>query len=208
MVTYNKTYTLATPMEGIHSILNGRIFGIKKDKDGHLSFYDRLTNEKLLDSTRFVERIDLPNGRVRIKTKSGTVYNLIHLTAILPTVLDEPKNVDATTAADTDKITASVKIPTVPAPVGLPKTEAPKSAVKIDFKVVDEETSHKGINYSDGYTQTVFTFNREITEAEFLAFCESKNMRMKPKGAWYEDYCEISGSGKTWTHRWVNVYTD
>ena len=208
MVTYNKTYTLATPMEGIHSILNGRIFGIKKDKDRHLSFYDRLTNEKLLDSTRFVERIDLPNGRVRIKTKSGTVYNLIHLTAILPTVLDEPGKADATTAADSGKITASVKIPTVPALVGLPKTEAPKSAVKIDFKVVDEKTSHEGINYSDGYTQTEFTFDRDITEAEFRAFCESKNMRMKPKGAWYEDYCEISGSGKTWTHRWVNVYTD
>lgn len=81
--------------------------------------------------------------------------------------------------------------------------------VEIDFIVVNEKTDYRPIHYGDGYDRTAYEFSREITEKEFIAFLEKKNICTRTKQEYpYQDYAKIEGSGTKWTYTWVRCYTD
>lgn len=90
-------------------------------------------------------------------------------------------------------------------PAQAPVEEAPKAE---PIQVVNKTEEHKPIHYGDGFDKTNFTFNREVSEEEFLAFLKENNYRISPKAEWYNDYTKIEGSGNTWSYIWVRVYTD
>lgn len=98
-----------------------------------------------------------------------------------------------------------------------------------DINVVEETDIFRHIEYGDGYSGTVYKFNREISKEEFLKFCEVKELNLsKLDGyAWYEDHAAIlpyalkekerwtkwnvdkdKTSSDTWTYIWVRAYTD
>ncbi|MCM1232597.1 MAG: hypothetical protein NC489_20930 [Ruminococcus flavefaciens] len=92
-----------------------------------------------------------------------------------------------------------------------PVTPVPKTAPAIDIsniEVVDKATSYKGINYGDGYDKTEFTFNREITEEEFMTFLLANKYRIHNADGWWDNHSKIEGSGAKWTYTWVLAYTD
>lgn len=81
-------YTLSVPFDvndEVHSILNGRIFTIKKTDENTLLFMDAYTKECLVVSTQIEKITDINTARF-IFTKSGTVYHLINIYDIIPTV--------------------------------------------------------------------------------------------------------------------------
>lgn len=188
---YHTTYYLTVPFtDEVHSVLNGRIFRIKKSDDNIMKVFDALDKTELMTSTTIIDRVDTDDGHVIIKTSSGTVYHLRRLESLLPTA----KAVEPAEPA--------------PAPVEFPSPEKIAEATgKPDFEVVETKENFKPIHYGDGYDEVVYTFSRDITEDEFRKFCEDRHM-MKEKGAWYENYSTIFGKGNVWTYRWVRVYTD
>lgn len=82
--------------------------------------------------------------------------------------------------------------------------------------------SHIPANYCDSHNIHEFVFNKEITEEEFIEFCEMNNLKIKKPGAWYEEYSEIkniyannsvpsfmnNGVSTSWRYDWVKPFTD
>jgi hypothetical protein len=81
--------------------------------------------------------------------------------------------------------------------------------VKRRFNLVSKSSSHKGINYGDGYFKTIFIFDKEITEDEFIQYLKDEGYEIKPKtDEWWNDYTVITGGGTQWQWKKVLVYTD
>lgn len=181
---YDKKYTLCVPFnDGVHDILNGRIFKIKKNEDdNHMAFFDAFSNEPLLTSTSIINRNDQEGGFVTITTESGTVYYLRRISFLLPTTISLP--------------TTEV-------------TETPEDKpAESKFNVIKETTDTKHINYCDGWFQRTFEFDRELTEDEFKEFCTERGLALEPKGAWYMNWNTVHGGGKEWTWRENHPYKD
>lgn len=99
----------------------------------------------------------------------------------------------------------------VAAPSTVPADED-KAEEKPELKVINTQHDHKDINYGDGYSETTYTFNRDLSREEFIEFLFNKNpnvnLKDKKDAAWYEDYAIISGKNSIWTYRLVRRYTD
>lgn len=225
---YSKLYTLVIPFEDeTHSVLNGRIFRIKASADGHLHFIDPIYDEELLESTSVSNREDYNNGTIIVNTNSGTSYYLARLSSLLPTKLSDPvpakkdtSNISPTgvdkaaTEAFQKRIQDALKATEEAKEV---KTEVRREDKVSDvishfdwssLKVINELSDVKPINYGDGYTSKMYTFNKALTMDEFLAWCVLNNLPINEKGAWYEDYTEVIGSANMWTWKRINRYTD
>lgn len=74
--------------------------------------------------------------------------------------------------------------------------------------VVSKVYDAKAIHYGDGYYKYTYEFDRDLTEDEFVAFCEKNGYKIIPEGPWYQDYSKVEGSGKIWTYTMINRYTD
>lgn len=90
----NKVYTLISPFPATDSVrcaLNGRLFMIRRDQEnGHLHFFDALTQEALIESSTFDQDIWHEDGTRSITTHSGTCYHIIPVPRLLPTQITEP----------------------------------------------------------------------------------------------------------------------
>ena len=76
-------------------------------------------------------------------------------------------------------------------------------------------------NHCDSHNIHEFVFNKEITEEEFIEFCEMNNLKIKKPGAWYEEYSEIknisvndsvpnfmkNGVSTSYRYDWVKPFT-
>lgn len=90
-----------------------------------------------------------------------------------------------------------------------------KHEESLSFKCIDKKCYHKPIYYGDGYDDTTFTFDREITKDEFMSYLANEGYQIKPYDSdkWYCDYTILSCEGDKykcdkWKYRYVRVYTD
>ena len=170
------------PMENPNSVLNGKVFVVKKLPEGNVSFID-LETKKAIWYTTPVVNVDRNGYFMTITTYSGSVYELIDVKSLIPTF--EPESV-------------VVKAEVVP-----------ESKIDIsDISVVSENRKHQHIHYGDGFDKTEFEFNREITEEEFVEYLKVNGYKISPFDKWYNDYSKIEGKGNKWVYTWVLVYTD
>lgn len=137
---------------------------------------------------------------VIIRTESGQLYDLINVKTLLPSA----------------------------------QAQEPEQAQEIKpeskFKLEDETHVNRDIHYGDGYSGTVYRFDRAISYEEFVDFCinEVGIKLYKTTGyAWYEDHSAIiigaviggnrwtayeeghpGKESKVWTYLWIRAYTD
>ena len=176
-----KIWTLKIAKTNGASCLNGKLILIKKNKEtGTLVFVDALTNQPLWETTPIRDRaFSDDRNSVVINTASGSVYEMINVSSIIPTVGD---------------------VLTVVAPA--------KVAVVDALNVLNKAFTSKPIKFGNGYDRTTFTFNRDITKDEFVKFLEDRKYTMHYPEGWWDDHSEITGSKNKWAYTWVKVYTD
>lgn len=157
----------------------GKIIKVKLAKTGEALFSDYFTDEALWETTQG-KWSDHGNGNYTLQTQH-TTYRFMEITN-LPDAVKAPKK---------GKVVAEEPAPAIPA-----------------IEVVDKKRSHKPINYGNGYDKTEFTFNREITEDEFLEFLKENKYRLHEAEGWWDNHHKIEGKGTKWTYTWVLAYTD
>lgn len=87
----SRIYTLKNSLSGDAAVMNGKIFKGKIDDHNQITFIDITNNQILRQTTSVVERVGTDYGII-ITTKSGSIYDLIDVTKIIPTAIhDEPK---------------------------------------------------------------------------------------------------------------------
>lgn len=203
----NTIYTLRTEYVGALEHLNGKMFTIKLDCDGHMTLNDVTTGDWLRKTTRIVKTEETVNGVV-YTTQSGTVYDLIDVSSILPS---NPK----TSATFEGKLADLLEILPfddieLPEPEAKPvevqevavehlngniKLPEAREIVSLDDipEVLNETQINRAINYGDGYYGTVYNFAKEVTYEQFVRFCKVNDLKLPRKEgyAWYEDYPQI-----------------
>ncbi len=199
-------YTLNTPMTGIASKLNGKLFRLvpTNDQKKRIQLVDLDNN--VLWTTAVVK--EMVNGSLYkiIRDTNGDIYTFVPLTVLLPTKanLEQPlKSKEETTKPSTEPVVA-IKASAVEMP-----TKAEPVVNLEDIVVVEETPTYRDISYGDGWDGTEFEFNRPLTKEEFIAWYEKTyNYKMVPEGPWYQDYDKIEGSGQYWTRKFIRRYTD
>ena len=167
--------------DDLRSILNGRVFKIKKDKEtSSLSFIDATTEERLWYSTALMSRGDTDDGCI-LQTKSGSVFDLVNIETLIPT----GSAIISCENCDTDNA-----IPELPI-------------------LISKTHSSKPIHYGDGYERDIYVFDRSITNTEFVRYLDSVGIHPRFKQRYpYDDYDRIEGSGNMWHFITIKCYTD
>lgn len=80
----SKLYTLRTKLTGDAANMNGKIFKGKIDKFNQITFIDVATEAVLRQTTSIVSREEKADG-ILLTTKSGSIYDLIDVTSLIPT---------------------------------------------------------------------------------------------------------------------------
>lgn len=200
----NTIYTLRTENVGALEHLNGKMFTIELDCDGHMTLNDVTTGDWLRKTTRIVKAEETMNGVV-YTTKSGTVYDLIDVSSILPsnqktsaTFEDKLAGLLEDLPFDDIELPEPIKEPVEVQEVVAEVAEIPEQTeeiVNIDDipEVLEKEEVYRGINYGDGYSGTVYRFAKEVTYEQFVRFCKANELKVPRKEgyAWYEDYPQI-----------------
>lgn len=85
-----KIFTLNEKMNGDHSILNGKMFIGKMNKNNELVFIDANTNKPIWMTTQVQSKKYVDNV-LEVETKTGTLYKLVNVKHLLPTyeLIDE-----------------------------------------------------------------------------------------------------------------------
>lgn len=195
-----KVYTLRNREEGNLEHLNGKMFLGKIMNNGSLVLTEVVSGSVIRVSTSVVEKKVTDDG-VIIRTESGQLYDLINVETLLPSAqAQEPEQAQET------------------------------SQERKPFKLEDESHVNRDIHYGDGYSGTVYRFDRAISYEEFVNFCINEvgiNLYKLTGYAWYEDHSAIvigevkSGNrwgcyeegcpgkeSRVWTYLWVRAYTD
>lgn len=207
----NTIYTLRSENVGPLKHLNGKMFTIEFDYEGHMTLNDVITKDWLRKTTRIVETRDTVNG-VIYTTASGAVYDLINVSSILPSnqsnkEVSEPFKVDLADLLNDFPIDGDSELPeleAIPIPVEIQERaakvvmemqekedEVAEEAINNDDipEVIDEFNINRAIYYGDGYYGVVFKFADEVTYEQFIRFCKAKGMKVPERGyAWYEDH--------------------
>lgn len=222
---YQKVYTLLIPMEDTtHSILNGRIFKLKIDPvSKHLTMFDPIHQEILMESTSVVNRHDSANGVVEVTTASGTTYFLKRLNFLLPTIPSEPSDPKPVSQEEYDDKAVKEFYERILNENQRLREELAEYKKKANDNVISEEVEalkgsiidifddYREINYRDGYRSKTYTFMSNVTEEQFKALCIAEGLDLKPKGEWYENYNEIfcvDGNPCQWCWKEILRYTD
>lgn len=207
----NTIYTLRTENVGTLEHLNGKMFTIELDCDGHMTLNDVTTGDWLRKTTRIVKTEVTMNGVV-YTTKSGTVYDLVNVSSILPSNQKTSATFEDKIADLEDKLADLLEILPVD-DIELPEPEAKpvevqevvaevaeipeqtEEIVSIDDipEVLNETQIERAIYYGDGYDGTVYRFAKEVTYEQFVRFCKANELKLpREEGyAWYEDYPQI-----------------
>jgi hypothetical protein len=208
----NTIYTLRGENVGPLAHLNGKMFTIEFDSEGHMTLNDVTAGNWLRKTTRIVKAEETINGVV-YTTASGAVYDLVNVETLLPSsplnplnqIATEPFKVDLSDIIKDFPIGDSElpKIEAIPIPVEIQEEAAKiaeeaikeadtKEAINIDDipAVVEEYNVNRAIYYGDGYYGVVFSFVAEVNYEQFIRFCKAKGMKVpREKGyAWYEDH--------------------
>lgn len=187
-----KLFTLLKKATGRSENLNGEIFKIEYDNEGRAMFIEPKSKVIFLKTYPIVSKKE-DNGIISLTAENGDTYVVIDIHRIIPTSNNMYHPED----------------PAVEEPVETFETN-PESEIKIDFNLVKKvEIENSGINYRDGHFKIKFTFDREISEREFIKFLTTNNYKVHKALNWYEDHSDLTYEGfNTWIYDWVRVYTD
>lgn len=179
-LSYDKLYTLDKPMDDeVHSILNGKIFGIIADEKKQLNFVDVVSREILVSSTAMVRKEDI-GGIIYIETISGTRYLLRKIDDTLPSG---------------DRLFQQLY------PEMWDKLH-PVSSIKLLRR---DNISPEYRAYCDRKIVWEYTFEEPITEDQFRKFLtEEQKVTLKDKSDWWAEYDTVSANlkagGRVWKH--------
>lgn len=219
--------TLVKEMTGDAALLNGKILVFKQNGNQEGEFFDLISHKTIHTTSKINSIINTSNNTIIISTMDD-IYELTDVLNIIPTK-EKPIIVTATAVVqkidEVNKNLRTYKCEVInntfdiyeediddseeSEPLEEIKETIDYESINIDdIEAIDVQKSFKHINYSDGYDKTYFTFNRSISEEEFIAYLNAIKYQIKPFEVWYNNYSKIEGSGNTWIYTWVLVYTD
>lgn len=185
-----RLFTLLNKRTGESEILNGKILKIKiKD---HGLFTDVFTDRAIWATSTVVSIVD-HDGFLTIYTKSGSVYDFVDVSTIIPTYEKSQRIEDQCTDISSD--------------IDIPETnEIPDQT---DFNLVEKEVVRDtDIHYGNGHYTIKFIFDRTITEEEFIEFLSNNGYKLHDPDGWWDDHSEIYCKQGIWYYDWVKAYTD